>query len=80
MPMADGEGGLSVTMNPGIAASTGEPMFNLTLSAQCSPRGSDLDSAMSMLDQGREWVVRGFADLTTDSMHQHWGRLDRVDD
>lgn len=46
-----------------------------TLTARGKPDSSSADDIVKWFDLGREWVVRGFADLTTEQMHQHWKRL-----
>jgi len=48
----------------------------LTLSAKGRPTGSSVEDILAWLDRGREWVVRGFAALTTEAAHDHWGRTE----
>lgn len=50
-----------------------EPMYLINLSSRLAPAASDPDSAWRALDLGREWVVKGFVDLTTKEMHERWG-------
>ena len=46
----------------------------LRLTARGSPEGQDLDGVLSWMDLGREWIVRGFADITSPSAHDRWQR------
>ena len=74
-PIPNGAGAVSrlyVVANPGFDPS-GKPVLGLTLTAR---GGLDQDSESSLesrLDVGREWIVRGFAEVTSKTMHQHWG-------
>jgi len=52
------------------------PMYVMTLTARGIPMGEGLDGSLRFFDVGREWIVRGFADLTTTKMHELWRRLD----
>lgn len=36
--------------------------------------GATFAEALTEIAKAREWIVRGFADLTTDTMHKRWGR------
>ncbi|WP_423915917.1 TIGR04255 family protein [Candidatus Poriferisodalis sp.] len=47
----------------------------LTLTARGMPHSPDLDGVLAFLDNGREWVVTGFDELTTGTMHERWGKL-----
>ena len=67
-------GRLHVSLRPAVRNTDGAEILQLKLTARGRPEGSDLDSALIWLDTGREWVVRGFADLTTDAMHKIWRR------
>ena len=75
-PIPNGAGAVSrlyVVANPGFDPS-GKPVLGLTLTAR---GGLDRDSESSLesrLDVGREWIVRGFAEVTSKTMHQHWER------
>jgi uncharacterized protein (TIGR04255 family) len=44
----------------------------LNILARGKPESSELQSVVDWFDEGRRWVVRGFADFTTDKMHKHW--------
>jgi uncharacterized protein (TIGR04255 family) len=45
------------------------------LTARGEPPGATIQDAIGWIDRGREWIVRGFADLTSPSAHKLWGRL-----
>jgi len=51
-----------------------EPVILMTLSARGRPLGPGLEGAKGFLDLAHEWIVRGFTSLTTEPMHQIWGR------
>ncbi len=56
--------------------SSGKRFWAFRLMARGRPAGEGLEGALGFLDVGREWVVRGFADLTTGLMHDLWERTD----
>jgi uncharacterized protein (TIGR04255 family) len=67
-------GRLHVSLVSGILREGSKHMLALTLTARGAPMGSGVAGALEFLDLGRRWIVRGFADLTTDRMHRAWGR------
>ena len=67
-------GRLRVSMKPAIRNEDGAEILQLTLTARGKPAGSDLESVLSWLDMGRQWVVRGFTDFTSSQMHRLWER------
>lgn len=69
-------GRLHVTTEPAFRRTDESPMLVLTLTARGLPLGEGVEGVMGFLDLGREWVVRGFADVTTPQMHEEWGRVD----
>jgi uncharacterized protein (TIGR04255 family) len=46
----------------------------LRLTARGFPDSQDLDGVLAWMDLGREWIVRGFADITSPSAHALWER------
>jgi hypothetical protein len=52
----------------------------MTLTARGFPirvaETSDIEAAFAFFDLGREWIVKGFKDLTTPAMHKVWGIKD----
>jgi len=73
-----------ITDQPGIArlhveASPGfdqhaRPTLQLTLTARGGLEPDAASSLESSLNAGREWIVRGFADVTSRTMHEIWER------
>jgi uncharacterized protein (TIGR04255 family) len=69
-------GRLTVAVQPAYMTDTEEPVLQMTLIARGRPMGDGLAGVLKFLDLGREWVVRGFASITTRQMHQIWERRD----
>ncbi len=67
-------GRLHVAASPGYRLDDDQPLLTLTLTARGRPASEGVDDVMNLLDLGREYVVRGFAELTTPAMHARWGR------
>lgn len=67
---------LHVGMLPAIRRSTRQPCLQLTMSVKGRPVDESLDAALDFFAEGREAIVRVFADLTTPEMHKEWGRTD----
>ncbi len=49
------------------------PIYLVNMTARVMPAGDTVDRAMKALDIAHEWVVLGFKDLTTATMHDYWG-------
>jgi len=73
-PLDDNAGRLYVTFNPVLRARDGKEVLQMTLTARGAPKSSNDEDVFAWLDMGRKWVVRGFADFTTDTMHKVWGK------
>jgi uncharacterized protein (TIGR04255 family) len=69
-------GRLHVALDSGFRKSDNIPLFILNLTARGRPQGGGIEDVLAFLDLGREWVVRGFASITTSAMHKEWGRRD----
>jgi uncharacterized protein (TIGR04255 family) len=69
-------GRLHVSLDPVYRLKDEAPMLRLNLTARGRPIGPEIDGIMGFLDLGREWVVRGFASITTTEMHKAWRRRD----
>jgi uncharacterized protein (TIGR04255 family) len=67
-------GRLTVNCEPVYATETSEELFRLSLSVRGMPASPEVASALKFLDIGHEWIVRGFAELTTPEMHAKWKR------
>jgi uncharacterized protein (TIGR04255 family) len=73
-PLAENSGRLHVTFNPVFRRRDGKEVLKMALIARGAPKSSSDDDVFAWLDLGRRWVVRGFADFTTDAMHKVWGK------
>ena len=69
-------GRLHASLTPAWKAEDQSAIFVLTLIARGSPINEGIDGAFAFFDLGREWIVKGFADLTTPEMHRVWRRID----
>jgi uncharacterized protein (TIGR04255 family) len=67
-------GRLHAEARPAFRLEDGAPIFLLNLTARGKPQGKGVEGVLRFLDLGREWIVRGFAELTTEAMHREWGR------
>jgi hypothetical protein len=74
-PMQDRTGRLRVALNRAVRAIDGAEVLVFTLTARGKPQSSATEDILAWCDQGREWIVRGFADLTTERMHGLWRRI-----
>lgn len=69
-PIKD-RGRLRVSLQPALRQSDQAVVLQLNITAKIRPAG---DSVLSMLDLGREWVVRGFSEITSQKIQTLWGR------
>jgi len=53
----------------------GHPVIRLQLTARGAPLEPTIKGVLDFFDLGRQFIVQGFADLTTDQMHKNWGRV-----
>jgi uncharacterized protein (TIGR04255 family) len=67
-------GRLRISVVHAFRSSDATETLQLTLTARGKPRSSAISDILEWLDLGREWVVRGFTDFTSERMHQVWGR------
>lgn len=67
-------GRLQVTVTPAFRRPGGAPIFVMNLTARGRPVSADLEGVRGFAEIAHEWIVRGFADLTTSSMHEIWDR------
>ena len=70
----DNRGRLHVHLRHAIRHGDAMEILQLNLTARGAPRSSDISDILDWFDLGREWIVRGFADITTDEAHKVWGR------
>ena len=69
-------GRLHVSLAPAWKEEDQSPILVLTLTARGSPLDNGINGAFDFFDLGREWIVKGFLDLTTTEMHRAWGSTD----
>lgn len=67
-------GRLYVNVLPVLRGRDMQEVLQVNLTARGAPKSPEDVDVFSWLDLGREWVVKGFADFTTESMHATWGR------
>ena len=73
LPPGSSVGRLYLAVSPGYRADTQLPIYAMNLAARIvPPPDADLTAAMPLLDVGHDWIVRGFADITTEKMHRVW--------
>lgn len=73
-PLGENAGRLHVAFSPVLRARDGKEVLQMTLTARGAPRSASEDDVFAWLDLGRKWIVRGFADFTTDTMQTVWGK------
>lgn len=49
--------------------------FTLSLTFIGKPKGSDVDSAVAFMGEGRERIVKRFEKITTESAQKSWGKI-----
>lgn len=69
-------GRLRISLKPVFRIHDKIPMFLLELVARGRPYTDNMADVMGFLDLGREWIVKGFAEVTRREMHTIWGRCD----
>lgn len=69
-------GRLHITAQPVFRTQDDSPLIILTLTARGKPLEDSFEGILSSLDLGRQYVVRGFASITTKEAHAVWERED----
>ena len=67
-------GRLHATLQPAWKKIDNSPILVLNMTARGVPLGKGIDGAFSFFDLGREWIVKGFAEITTPEMQRTWGK------
>lgn len=67
-------GRLHIACRPVFFGPKAKPVFLLTLTARGRPSDANLQGVLDFLDLGREYVVKGFASVTTLDAHKEWRR------
>jgi uncharacterized protein (TIGR04255 family) len=76
--ISDGQkpiGRLRVTISPAMLRKNNEEFLKMELTVRGQPESSQTPALLGFFDLGREWIVRGFAELTTEKMQRTWGRI-----
>jgi len=68
-------GRLRVALQPALRTTDQKEILQLQLTARGSPKSSSTEDILGWFDLGHEWVVRGFVEVTSPSMHARWGRV-----
>jgi len=72
--LPEDQGRLSVRLTPAVGEPENTEMLQFVLSVR-SARVPDAEAGVvEWFGHAREWIVRGFADLTTKTAHDHWRR------
>jgi uncharacterized protein (TIGR04255 family) len=69
-------GRLHISAQPAFKAADNAPIYLLNMVARGAPTGKEIVDILNFMDMGREWIVRGFASITTPEMHNIWERKD----
>ncbi len=72
MPSHDGR--LRVVISPAVRQSDGKEIIQFSVTASGRPAANGTAELFACLDQCHDWVIEGFDDLTSDKMHEIWGR------
>lgn len=67
-------GRLHVAIQTATRRTDGLPVFVMELTVRGLPKNKALDEIWPWFDLAREWIVRGFTDLTGNAMHDYWKR------
>jgi len=68
-------GRLHVELQSAQRASDRKRLLALHLVARGAPLAGSVDGVLGFTDLAHEWIVRGFAAITTKRMHKHWERI-----
>lgn len=74
--MPDQKGRLRFGINHAIRNTDNKELIKLSLVARGRPNSSDTNAVLDWIDLGREWIVRGFEDMTTKKAHALWRKVD----
>ena len=76
--MPDEKGRLVIRLQPVVRTEDEKEILQLTITAVGEPLSSDIEDMLVWFNLGREFAVRSFIDLTSEKMHELWGRRDGV--
>lgn len=72
--MPDDSGRLHFSAQRVIRQADQRDGLQIQLDARGRPASSEDADVLTWMDLGRDWIVRGFTDLTSDEAHKLWGR------
>ncbi len=75
----DSAGRLHTALQPAFRVGDLRPIYILKMTAHLVMQISDDAGIVRALDLGREWVVRGFDEVTSTELHGIWGRVEGAD-
>lgn len=75
VPDASGlpRGRLRIRAQSAFSTVDDSPVIAVNLTVRALPLRDDADGIMECLQTGREWIVKGFVDITTAEAHKEWG-------
>ena len=68
------QGRLYVSVEPTHQVADKMPMYLMKLTFRGAPQGDGTDGIIKAMNLGHEWIVQGFAALTSSEMHRVWRR------
>jgi len=73
--LPDSQGRLHVSVKHAVRVADNHPVLLCELTARGMPKNEDFSSIKDWFNLGREWIVRGFADLINEkTQKEQWGR------
>ncbi len=75
LPGAEGQPSGRLICEAATAFVSSKRIIRLTLSVRGAPAGPDVPLALEFLERGHEMIVRTFAEVTTESAHKRWQRI-----
>lgn len=66
-------GRFHINANTAFKIPSNEPIYVLNLTARGTASGAPDQGVLGFMDYGRNLIVHGFRDMTTDQMHAEWG-------
>ena len=72
--MPDSKGRLRMLVAHAMRQRDKKQIVQFRLIARGKPASSSDGDIEAWISLGRDWIVRGFADLTTPQAHRYWGR------
>jgi uncharacterized protein (TIGR04255 family) len=68
-------GRLHIIIKPGFHRNGNVPLFSLELTARGRPFQENIEGILAFLDFGRSYIVKTFESITTQKMHEIWGKV-----